>query len=75
MAPYVPKYVRPEEAAESRARMKRRLILAALSIPAVLMLLAVGYSDQAPDFIRKPIIALDRALGFPFIGLLSTILG
>lgn len=75
MPPYVPKYVRPEEIAQSRARMKRRLILIALALPAALMLLALGYSDQAPDFLRNAIIAVDRALGYPIIWLLSTILG
>jgi hypothetical protein len=75
MAPYVPKYVRPEDAAASRAQMIRRLIWIAVSIPLLFAFLAFGYSDQAPRWLRSAIISFDRALGFPIIGLLSTILG
>ena len=58
MPPYVPKYVRPEDAAQSRAQI-----------------IAFAYSDQAPAGLRSAVIALDRSLGFPIIGLLGMILG
>ena len=75
MPPYVPKYVRPEDAVQSRAQMKRRLIWSAIAVPVVFMLLAFGYSDLAPAFLRSSIVAVDRTLGYPIIGLLSKILG
>jgi hypothetical protein len=75
MAPYVPKYVRPEDAARSRAQMIRRLIWIAVAIPLLFAFFAFGYSDQAPAGLRNAIIAFDRALGFPIVWLLGTILG
>ena len=75
MPPYVPKYVRPEDIARSRARLKRRLIWIAVAAPLAFMFLAFGYSDQAPTFLRNSVITVDRALGYPIIGLLSLILG
>jgi hypothetical protein len=75
MTPYVPKYVSPKQAAEERAQLKTRLIWLAVSIPVVFAFLAFGYSDQAPAFLRSAIVSLDRALGYPIIGLLSLILG
>lgn len=75
MPPYVPKYVSPDVAAQSLAQMKRRLIWVAIVIPVAFLFLAFGYSDQAPAFLRSGIIAVDRTLGYPVIGLLSLILG
>jgi hypothetical protein len=72
---HVPRYVRAGDAALGRARLKRRLIWTAAAIPLILALLAFGYSDQAPAFLRSSIITVDRALGYPIIGLLSLILG
>ena len=73
--PYVPKYVSPKQAAEDRARLKSRLIWIAAGIPIVFVFLAFGYSDQAPAFLRNAIVSVDRALGYPIVGLLSLILG
>ena len=75
MPPYVPKYVRPEDAAQSRAQMIRRLIWVAIAIPLLFAFFVFGYSDQAPAVLRNAIIAVDRSLGYPIIGLLSMILG
>ena len=75
MVRYVPKYVRPGEVAESRARLIRRLIVTAVSIPVAFAFLAFGYSDQAPVFLRSAIVTVDRALGYPIIWLLSVVLG
>jgi hypothetical protein len=72
---HAPKYIRPEDAAQSRAQMKRRLIWVAIAIPAVFIFLAFGYSDSAPAFLRSGIVAVDRAFGYPIIGLLSMIFG
>ena len=75
MPPYAPKYVSPEQRAQDRKQLIRRLIWVAVSIPIIFIVLAFGYSDQAPAFLRSAIIALDRSLGYPIIGLLSLILG
>ncbi len=73
MAPYVPKYVRPEDAAASRAQMKRRLIWIAVLIPLAFAFLMYGYSDMAPGPLRNGIITLDRALGYPILWLIDAI--
>ena len=75
MPPYVPKYVRPEDAAQSRAQMIRRLIWVAAVIPLLFMFFAFGYSDQAPAALRNAIIAVDRSIGYPIIGLIGMVLG
>ena len=75
MPPYAPKYVRPGELEQGRARLIRRLIVLVLSVPLVFVFLAFGYSDQAPAFLRSAIVTIDRALGYPIIGLLSLIVG
>jgi hypothetical protein len=75
MPPYAPKYVRPEDVARSRSRLRRRLFGIAIAIPLIFLFLAFGYSDQAPAFLRNSIIAVDRMLGYPIIGLLGMILG
>lgn len=75
MPPYAPKYVRPEDAARSRAQLIRRLIWVAAAIPLLFVFFAFGYSDQAPTGLRNAIIAFDRALGFPIIGLLGMVFG
>ncbi len=75
MPPYVPKYVRPEDAAKSRALMIRRLIWAVAAIPLAFFFFVFSYSDQAPAALRSAVIAFDRSLGFPIIGLLSKVLG
>ncbi len=72
---HAPKYVRPEDAAQSRAQMKRRLIWVAIAIPVLFLFLAFGYSDRAPAFLRSSIVMVDRMFGYPIIGLLSIIFG
>jgi choline-glycine betaine transporter len=73
--PYVPKYVSPKQAAENKARLKRRLIWIAAAIPLAFMFFAFAYSDQAPAFLRTAVVTLDRSLGYPIIWLMSVILG
>ena len=73
MPPYVPKYVPPNQAAEDRARRRARLFWIAVAVPIAFAVLAYGYSDQAPAWLRSAIIALDRSLGFPIAWLISLI--
>ena len=75
MPRYAPKYVRPEDAAQSRAQLIRRLIWVVAAIPLLFVFFALAYSDLAPASLRSAIVALDRALGYPIIGLLGMILG
>jgi hypothetical protein len=75
MAPYVPKYVSPKQAAESKAQLRRRLIWAAAAIPLSFFFFAFAYSDQSPGFLRTAVIALDRSLGYPIVWLLSVVIG
>ena len=75
MAPYVPKYVSPKQAAESKEQLRRRLLWVAAAIPLSFFFFAFAYSDQAPGFLRNAVIALDRTLGYPIIGTLSLVLG
>jgi hypothetical protein len=75
MAPYVPKYVSPKQAAEDRARLRSRLYWVALCLPLVLALLAFGYSDQAPAALRSLTVALDRSLGYPILWLIGALAG
>jgi len=75
MGLYAPKFVRPEDAAQSRRQIQRRLLWTAIGIPIIFMVLAFGYSDQAPAFFRSSIVSIDRVLGYPIIGLLSKIFG
>jgi hypothetical protein len=72
---YIPKYVPPREAAESRARVRAWLFWTAVALPLVFALFAFGYSDQAPAVLRNVVIAIDRAMGFPMLWLLATISG
>ena len=73
MAPYIPKYVSPEQAARDRARLRSRLYWIAVCIPVAFAILAFGYSDQAPAFLRTVTTALDRSLGYPILNLIGMI--
>jgi hypothetical protein len=75
MAPYVPKYVSPKQAAEGRARLRSRLYWVALCLPLVVAFVAFGYSDQAPAALRSLTVAFDRSLGYPILWLIGTLAG
>ena len=63
MAPYVPKYVRPEDATRSRTQLIRRLIWVAVAIPLLFVFFLYGYSDQAPTGLRNAIISVVLSVG------------
>ena len=73
MAPYIPPYVSPKERAENRARWIRFGYWVAVSIPALVALMMVGYSDQAPGWLRDFTVALDGAFGFPVLWLIKAV--
>ncbi|MSP45797.1 MAG: hypothetical protein EXQ83_08010 [Xanthobacteraceae bacterium] len=73
MPPRVPKYVSPKQAAEDRARLIATLFWIAIALPVTFAVLAFGYSDQAPAFLRSTVIALDRTLGYPIAALIGSV--
>ena len=73
VAPYIPKYVPPKQAAEERAQRRTVLIWIAIAIPLVYALLVFGYSDQAPAFLRSAVITLDKAFGYPLAAWLGVV--
>ena len=77
MTPYRPKYVpqyrSPEQAAQDRARRRSALFWIAVAVPVAFALMAFGYSDQAPAFLRSITIGLDRQLGYPILWLIGWI--
>jgi len=73
MTPNVPRYVSPKERAENRARWIRFGYWIAVTIPATIMLMMVGYSDQAPLWLRDATVGVDRTFGFPILALLKAI--
>ena len=75
MPPYVPKYVPPGEAARAKARRRAIVYWIAVVIPVLFALMALGYSDQAPEFLRRLTITIDGALGLPVLKLIGWFAG
>lgn len=70
-APLTPRYISPKERAETRARWLRFGYGVAVAIPALVALVMVGYSDQAPAWLRNLTVALDGTFGFPVLWLIQ----
>ena len=70
-----PRIPNPKKDAERRARMLSAAITVlfwiAIAVPVLFTLMAYGYSDQAPEFLRKATITLDGAFGSPLWELLK----
>ena len=75
MPPYVPNYVPPGEAARAKARRRAIIYWIAVAIPLLFLLMAFGYSDQAPEFLRRLTITIDGAFGLPVLKLIGWIAG
>jgi hypothetical protein len=73
MAPYVPPYVSPKQRAENRARWIRIGYRTAAAIVLTVLVMLVGYSDQAPAWLREITVKLDALFGFPVLGLIKAI--
>jgi hypothetical protein len=70
MRNYVPPPT-PKQAAEIRAwRIKAMIWIVAIPF-AVFALMAIGYSDLAPNWLRRATIELDATLGSPVWSLLD----
>ena len=66
-----PNYRNPKQAAEHRRYMIRVLLWLALIPPLLFVLMAFGYSDQAPAALRDFTAQLDAALGRPVWSLIA----
>lgn len=72
MSPYPPpNYRNPKQAAEHRAYMIRVILWLAAIPPLLFLVMAFGYSDQAPAFLREATVQLDAALGRPVWSLIG----
>jgi hypothetical protein len=60
-----PSYRNPKQAAEHRAYMIRVILWLVAIPPLLFLLMAFGYSDQAPAALRDFTAQLDAALGRP----------
>jgi hypothetical protein len=75
MRPNVPLYVTPKEKAERRAYYRRFAYWTAVVLPLVIMLMLIGYSDQAPSWLRTATEALDAMFGYPLLRVIALIAG
>ena len=69
-----PRYISPQERAENRARWLRFAYGVVVAIPVLAALMMVGYSDQAPAWLREFTVALDAALGQPVLWLIQKLM-
>lgn len=70
-----PPYVSPKERAENRARIRRIIYWVAVTIPVIAMLMAFGYSDQSPVWLKMGTEILDAMLGFPVLRVIAWLAG
>ena len=73
MVPNAPRYISPEEHAANRARLIRFVYWVAVLVPATIALMMVGYSDQAPRWLREVTVNLDAIFGFPVLWLIKAV--
>lgn len=71
MLPNSPRYISPKERAENRARWMKFGYGVAVAVPAAIAAAMFGYSDQAPSWLRRFVIAVDGAFGFPVLWLIQ----
>ncbi len=55
----------PKEQAEQRSRLIRIILWAAAALPLIFIVMAFGYSDQAPAGLRDLTMKIDGAFGSP----------
>ena len=73
MTPNVQRYISPKERAENRARRRAWLFWTAVAVPALIALIMFGYSDQAPEWLRRFTVSLDAPFGFPLLWLIKAV--
>jgi len=73
--PYIPRYVSPQEKAENRARWRRFFYATAVILAIAGLLMLLGYTDQAPHWLRAVTETLDANFGYPILRLIALIAG
>jgi len=73
--PAVPRFVSPRERAENRARYRRFAYWAAVALPLIIVVMAIGYSDQAPAVLRTATERFDAMFGYPVLRVIALIAG
>ena len=73
MIPNTPRYVSPKERAEDRARWVRFGYRTVAAILLTVLVMLVGYSDQAPAWLRAFTVNLDALFGFPVLWLIKLV--
>lgn len=72
--PFNPRQLTPEEKAQSRAERLRFLYWFAVAVPVVVMVMLVGYTDQAPAGLRAATEQVDSVFGYPVLRLIAWML-
>ena len=70
MTPNFQRNLTPRQIAENRVRLRKRIYWVAVAIPVALAVMMLGYSDQAPAWLRSSVASLDATFGFPILALL-----
>ena len=65
-----PRYVSPQERAELRTRLRRFWYGVAIVLPLLFLVVLVGYSDQAPHWLRVFAVNVDAFFGQPVLSLI-----
>jgi len=73
MAPYIRPYVSPKQRAENRARWIRIGYWTVAAILLTVLVMLVGYSDQAPAWLQDATVNLDALFGFPVLWLIKLV--
>jgi hypothetical protein len=73
--PFAPPYVTPKQKAAARGERLRFLYWAAVALPLIVTLMLVGYTDQAPRWLRAATESLDAMFGYPVLRLVAWIAG
>ena len=66
-----PRYVSPQERAELRTRLRRFWYGVAIVLPLLFVTVLVGYSDQAPHWLRVFAVNVDAFFGQPVLWLIK----
>ena len=74
MLPNAPRYVTPKQKAERRAYYRRFAYWTAVTLPIVITLMLIGYTDQAPHWLRTATEALDATFGYPVLRVIALIM-
>jgi hypothetical protein len=72
--PFIPHYVTPKQKAETRAQRLRFLYWAALALPVAITVMLIGYTDQAPRWLRAATENVDAVFGYPVLRLVAWIM-